>query len=133
LAPVLSPHVLEAAVNAERIVAAVYAIPSAGRVFAAGESPALERGPASVLANVIKAAANKTVVVAMGNPYLIEQNPGIQNYVCTYSNATVSELSAVKFLFGEIPARGHLPVTIPGVAPRVPMAQAAREATSQGR
>jgi beta-N-acetylhexosaminidase len=130
LAPVLSPHVLEAAVNAERVVAAVYAIPSAGKITA-GESPALERGPASVLANVIKAAANKTVVVAMGNPYLIEQNPGIQSYVCTYSNATVSELSAAKFLFGEIPARGHLPVTIPGVAARVPMGQAAPAATNQ--
>ena len=41
--------------------------------------------------------------------------------VCTFSNAPLSELSAVKFLFGEIPARGHLPVTIPGIALRVPM------------
>jgi hypothetical protein len=33
----------------------------------------------------------------------------------------VSELSAVKFLFGEIPARGHLPVTILGTARRTPV------------
>jgi beta-N-acetylhexosaminidase len=63
-------------------------------------------------------------MVALGSPYLITQYPTVQNYVCTYSNAPVSELSAVKFLFGEIPARGHLPVTIPGIASRVPMAQA---------
>lgn len=116
LAPVLAPYVREAAVNAERIIAAVYVIPSAGRAIA-GEtgSPALERGPESVLSDVLKAAAGKTVVVSFGNPYIIAQNPGIQNYVCAFSNATASELSAAKFLFGEIPARGHLPVTIPGV------------------
>ena len=32
--------------------------------------------------------------------------------------ATVSEVAAVKALFGEIPIRGHLPVTIPNVAQR---------------
>jgi beta-N-acetylhexosaminidase len=122
LAPVLAPHVLEAAVNAERVLAAVYVIPSAGRT-AGGDtgSPALEHGPATVLANVIKAAAEKTVVVALGSPYVIVQYPAIQNYLCTFSNAPDSELSAVKFLFGEMTARGHLPVTIPGVANRVPM------------
>jgi len=44
--------------------------------------------------------------------------PGIQNYLCTFSNATVSEVSAVKALFGEIPIRGRLPVSIPNVAQR---------------
>jgi beta-N-acetylhexosaminidase len=122
LATLLAPHVLEAAVDAERVIAAVYVIPSGGRA-AAGDtgSPALEHGPSMVLANVLKAANDKTVVVALGNPYLIAQYPAIRNYVCTFSNASVSELSAVKFLFGEIPASGHLPVTIPGIAARKPM------------
>ena len=123
LAPALAPRVLEAAVNADRIVAAVYVIPSAGRAVDPG-SPALDRNSAAVLAEVIKAAAAKTVMVALGSPYLITQYPAVQNYLSTYSNASVSELSAVKFLFGEIPARGHLPVTIPGIASRVPMVQA---------
>jgi beta-N-acetylhexosaminidase len=120
-APLIASHALEAAVNAERIVAAVYVTPSAGRTATDAGSPALDHGTSAVLANVIKAASEKTVVVALGTPYLITQYPAIQNYVCTFSNATVSELSAVKFLFGEMPARGHLPVTIPGVAARVPM------------
>jgi beta-N-acetylhexosaminidase len=38
--------------------------------------------------------------------------------MCTFSNARVSEDAAVKALFGEIPVRGHLPVTIPQVAQR---------------
>jgi beta-N-acetylhexosaminidase len=121
-APLLSAHALEAAVNAERVVAAVYVTPTAGRTAGVDtSSPALDHGASSVLANVLKAASAKTVVVALGNPYVIVQYPAIQNYVCTFSNTPVSELSAVKFLFGEMPAFGHLPVTIPGIAHRVPM------------
>jgi hypothetical protein len=30
----------------------------------------------------------------------------------------VSEMAAVKAIFGEIPISGHLPVTIPGIASR---------------
>jgi beta-N-acetylhexosaminidase len=54
----------------------------------------------------------------MGNPYLATDFPEIQNYMCTFSNATVSEVSAVKAVFGEIPIHGHLPVTIPNIAQR---------------
>jgi beta-N-acetylhexosaminidase len=122
LAPVLAPQVLAAAATAERIVAAVYAIPTPGRLPAADTgSPALASGTSALLADLLKAAAAKTVVVSLGNPYIIARYPAIQTYVCTFSSAQVSEESAVKFLFGEIPARGHLPITIPGVAPRFPM------------
>ena len=54
----------------------------------------------------------------MGNPYLASDFPKIENYMCTFSNATVSEMAAVKAIFGEIPIHGHLPVTIPNVAQR---------------
>ena len=57
-------------------------------------------------------------MVAMGNPYLASDFPKIENYMCTFSNASVSEVAAIKALFGEIPIRGHLPVSIPNVAPR---------------
>jgi len=56
--------------------------------------------------------------VAVGNPYLAQDVATIQNYLCTFSDATVSETSTVKALFGEIPIRGHLPVSIPTVAER---------------
>jgi beta-N-acetylhexosaminidase len=54
----------------------------------------------------------------MGNPYLAAEMPEVQNYLCTFSDAQVSELSAVKAMFGEIPMPGRLPVTIPNVANR---------------
>jgi beta-N-acetylhexosaminidase len=54
----------------------------------------------------------------MGNPYLAQEFPAVENYICTFSNASVSEVSAAKAIFGEIPIRGRLPVTIPNVAQR---------------
>jgi beta-N-acetylhexosaminidase len=54
----------------------------------------------------------------MGNPYLAADFPNIENYMCSFSNASVSEIAAVRALFGEIPIRGHLPVTIPNIAQR---------------
>jgi beta-N-acetylhexosaminidase len=85
------------------------------------------------LQQILEHAAQKTAVVAMGNPYLASDFPKIENYICTFSNATVSEVSAVKALFGEIPIRGHLPVTIPNVAQRgVGIERPAQIATVKG-
>jgi len=97
------------------VVAAVYVVPSAGKV---GNTVAMADATGALLQQVLDHAAEKTVVVAMGNPYLAADFPKIENYMCTFSNATVSEVSAIKALFGEIAIRGHLPVSIPNVAQR---------------
>ena len=39
-------------------------------------------------------------------------------YVCAFSSVSTSERAMVRALFGEIPIRGKLPVTLPGVARR---------------
>jgi len=70
------------------------------------------------LQRILDHAAERTAVVAVGNPYVAEDFSTIQNYLCTFSTAPVSEMSAVKALFGEIPIHGHLPVSIPTVAQR---------------
>jgi beta-N-acetylhexosaminidase len=79
---------------------------------------ALDAATGSLLTAILDRAAQRTVVLAMGNPYLVQDFPAIENYVCAFSNATVSETAAVKAIFGEIPISGYLPVTIPGVASR---------------
>jgi beta-N-acetylhexosaminidase len=79
-------------------------------------SVALPGSSGELLNEILARAAEKTAVLAMGNPYLAEDFPAIQNYICAYSNATVSEVSAAKALFGEIPIRGHLPVNLPKAA-----------------
>jgi beta-N-acetylhexosaminidase len=110
----MSDEVLKAVDQAQTVVAAVYAIPSAGK----GNTMAMADATGALLQQVLDHAAEKTAVVAMGNPYLAADFPKIENYMCTFSNATVSEVSAVKALFGEIAIRGHLPVSIPNVAQR---------------
>jgi beta-N-acetylhexosaminidase len=111
----MSDEVLKAVDEAQTVVAAVYVIPTAGKI---GNSVAMADATGTLLQQVLDHAAEKTAVVAMGNPYLASDFPKIENYVCTFSNATVSEVAAIKALFGEIPIRGHLPVTIPNVAQR---------------
>jgi beta-N-acetylhexosaminidase len=72
----------------------------------------------------------------VGNPYLATDFPEVQTYLCTLSNAPVSETSAVKALFGEIPFRGRLPVSIPGIAQRgdgIETARGGSSDVSQGR
>ena len=111
----MSGEVLKAVDQAQTVVAAVYVIPTAGKI---GNSTAMADATGTLLQQLLDHAAGKTAIVAMGNPYLASDFPKIENYVCTFSNATVSEVAAVKALFGEIPIRGHLPVTIPNVAQR---------------
>jgi beta-N-acetylhexosaminidase len=111
----MSDEVLKAVDAAQTVVAAVYVIPTAGKV---GNSVAMADATGALLQQVLDRAAQKTAVIAMGNPYLASDFPKIENYMCTFSNATVSEVAAVKALFGEIPIRGHLPVSIPNVAQR---------------
>jgi beta-N-acetylhexosaminidase len=113
IAAAMSDEVLKAVDEAKTVVAAVYVVPTAGKI---GNTMADATG--ALLQQVLDRVAEKTAVVAMGNPYLAADFPKIENYMCTFSNATVSELSAIKALFGEIAIRGHLPVSIPNVAQR---------------
>src|SRR5205085_11569869 len=78
----------------------------------------LPERPSELLQAKLPVAAAETVLVSMGNPYLASGFPAVQNYVCAYSNVPVSEVAAVKALFGEAPITGRLPVTVPGIAAR---------------
>jgi beta-N-acetylhexosaminidase len=111
----MSDEVLKAVDEAQTVVAAVYVVPNAGKM---GNSVAIGDATGTLLQQLLDHVAGKTAIVAMGNPYLASDFPKIENYMCTFSNASVSEVAAIKALFGEIPIRGHLPVTIPNIAQR---------------
>ena len=111
----MTEEVLKSVEQAQAVIAAVYLIPAPG---SSKNTVAVADATAALLTKVLERAAAKTAVVALGNPYVVADFPGIQNYLCTFSNETVSEMSAVKALFGEIPIHGHLPVSIPNVAQR---------------
>lgn len=117
-----SNDVMKAVDRAQAVVVAVYVVPSAARAMKVKpglkNSLSLPDSTGALLAKTLTRAAPKTVVLAMGNPYVAAGFPSVQNYICTFSNATVSEISAVRALFGEIPIHGHLPVTIPNIGAR---------------
>jgi beta-N-acetylhexosaminidase len=118
----MTPQVMQAVNEAQSIIAAVYLIPTAGKAVrvqgTVQNAIGLADAPADLLRQILANAGPRTVVVAVGTPYVAAEFPEIQTYLCTFSAASISEFSAVKALFGEIPIHGHLPVTIPNIAQR---------------
>jgi beta-N-acetylhexosaminidase len=122
LATPLAAAIFQAVRDAEKVVVATYVTPVPGKqVMVNGKSVntiGLEQASGQLLSQILDLAGDKTVLVSLGSPYLAQSFGAVQNYICTYSNASTSELSAVKVLFGELSPHGRLPVTLPGIAER---------------
>jgi len=91
-------------------------------VVAAFVSVAAARGNTALspefakMVDTLIASGKPVTLVALGNPYLLRAFPKVAAYMTTYSTVAPSEIAAVKALFGEMPVRGRLPVTIPELA-----------------
>jgi len=113
---------LRAVTEADQVVIVVYVVHTGIRQTMKDGKLMTAFGPLGpsgrLLQDLIEVAPRKSVVVALGSPYLIESFPQIQSYICTYAMATSSEVSTVKALFGEIQNHAKLPITLPGVAAR---------------
>ena len=68
---------MDAVAQAKTVVAAVYLNPQGG---VQRNMIALSNEPEGVLQKVVQSAADKTVVVSLGNPYFAAQMPEVQNY-----------------------------------------------------
>jgi len=55
----------------------------------------------------------RTIVVAFGNPYLLQQVPAASTYVVGWGGFPVSQAAAARALLGLTPIGGRLPITIP--------------------
>src|SRR6266700_3841010 len=67
------------------------------------------------LAEQVYKSAKPVVTLGFGSPYLIERFPQAETWLGAFGISDVAQISMARALFGEIPVRGHLPVTIPGV------------------
>jgi beta-N-acetylhexosaminidase len=67
------------------------------------------------LIDQIYKAGKPVVTVGLGSPYLIERLPQAETWLSAFGISDVAQVSIARALFGQIPIRGHLPVTIPGV------------------
>ena len=101
---------LEKAGQAEMVVCAVFA-----RVVTGTGTVGLPEKLSRWVERLSK-VERPVLTLALGTPYVIQEFPAVPTYICSFSNADVSQTAAVKALFGEIPIEGRLPVTLPGVA-----------------
>ena len=60
-------------------------------------------------------AGKPVITLAFGSPYLIERFPQSQTWLAAFGISDVAQISMARAIFGQIPVKGHLPVTIPGV------------------
>ena len=67
------------------------------------------------LINQLYKSGKPVVTAALGSPYLIERFPQAETWLSVFGISDVAQISVARALFGEIPIRGHLPVTIPGI------------------
>jgi beta-N-acetylhexosaminidase len=55
----------------------------------------------------------RTVLVAFGNPYLLQQVPAVSTYLVAWGGFPVSQAAAGRALTGAAPISGRLPISIP--------------------
>jgi len=60
----------------------------------------------------------KPIVVAFGNPYMLQQLPWVSTYLVAWGGFPVSQTAAAQALLGTSAISGHLPISIPPYANR---------------
>ena len=103
-------RVLRAADSADVTVVGVYAAQS-------WDSPSA-RAPRAVLDLVrqLVERGRRPVVVAFGNPYLLQDVPRVPAYLVAWGGTTLAQRAAADALLGRAAIGGRLPITIPGAA-----------------
>ncbi len=105
--PELVTSILRNAAEADVIVCAAMV-----RVVSGRGNISLPENQSALLSKII-ASGKPVVFVSLGNPYILRAVPGVATYLCTFSYANVSQVSAAKALSGEIAVSGKMPISIP--------------------
>lgn len=69
----------------------------------------------AALAEKVYKNGKPVVTIGLGSPYLAERFPQAETWLATFGISDVAQISIARALFGQIPVRGKLPVTIPGL------------------
>jgi beta-N-acetylhexosaminidase len=109
-APLNFPRLIAAADSADVTVVGSYVgqnwdavTASAPQAFASFVQTLVQRG-------------RKPIVIAFGNPYLLQQLPSIGAYLVAWGGFPVSQTAAARALLGSSAVSGHLPISIPPYA-----------------
>jgi beta-N-acetylhexosaminidase len=87
-------------------------------VFAVADKPTEARGtlglPDSMTTFIALAARSRpTILVSLGNPYLISELPGVGSYLIGWRSNSVTEQAVARALSGAASITGRLPISIP--------------------
>jgi hypothetical protein len=69
----------------------------------------------AALAEKVYKNGKPVVTIGLGSPYLVEHFPQAETWLAAFGISDVAQISVARALFGQIAARGKLPVTVPGV------------------
>jgi len=69
----------------------------------------------AALAEQVYKTGKPVITVGLASPYLIERFPQAETWLAAFGISDVAQISVARAIFGQIPVRGHLPVTVPGV------------------
>jgi beta-N-acetylhexosaminidase len=105
--PASFARVLSAADSADVVVASSYL--STGTTVANASAPE----PIAQFIRDLAARRPRTVLVAFGNPYLLQQSPAVSSYLVAWGGFPVSQAAAAHALVGTAPITGKLPISIP--------------------
>jgi beta-N-acetylhexosaminidase len=92
-------------------------------LFVAADKPTAWRGNIGLperLSALIDASARArpTILVSLGNPYLISRLPEVGSYLIGWRSNPVTEEAVARALAGAAPITGRLPISIPPLYPR---------------
>ena len=68
----------------------------------------------AAVADQIYKSGKPVITIGFGSPYVIEHFPQAQTWLAAFGISDVAQISAARAIFGEIPVRGRLPVSVPG-------------------
>jgi beta-N-acetylhexosaminidase len=57
------------------------------------------------------------IIVALGNPYLLQQMPDVPAYIVAWSGFPLSQFAAARAVLGSARVSGRMPISIPALAP----------------
>ena len=99
-------EILSEAENADVIIVPIYA-----KVKIMTGTVGLPQSQLDLIHKLISTGKD-VIVISFGNPYLIQGFQDVPAYICAYGDGNSSISAAINAVFGEIPFRGKLPVTI---------------------
>lgn len=104
---------IDSAKGADLVIVSLYGRVRSGQVSSVGIPDSGARALSAVLA-----AKLPVVGVSFGNPYLLQNFPGLRTYLVAYGDMPSLQHAVARALLGEIDIGGKLPISLPGLYPR---------------